>query len=72
MRKLRITVKDHVSFVCGFCGMDCLASTDPAAVMHYLPMCPQYDKLEPDAFMKASREEHQRKGTDPVTGKKLN
>jgi len=35
MPKLTLS-NNHTKFVCGFCGADCIADTDPAAVMHYL------------------------------------
>ncbi len=70
MPKLTLS-NNHTKFVCGFCGADCIADTDPAAVMHYLPMCKQYEDLGPLEFLIASRKEHARKGTDPTTGKRI-
>lgn len=70
---MKLTLSDeHTHFVCGFCGGECIADTDPPLVAHYLPSCQKYQELEPFEFLKASREEHARKGTDPITGKLLN
>jgi hypothetical protein len=63
---------EAVEFICGFCGASCIADPAPPdelpCVLHYMPMCEQYEKLEPVDFLTASREEHQRKGTNPTTG----
>jgi len=69
----KLTLSDeHIKFVCGFCGADCVADTDPCVVLHYLPMCKQYEDLDPLEFLKASREEHERKGTNPTTCERFN
>lgn len=70
-RKLKPTT-DSVDFVCGFCGQHCTADMTNMLVSHRMPMCKKFEKLEPDAFMTASRYEHMGKGTDPTTGKTLN
>lgn len=50
-------MRPEVRFACPFCGKFVDANTNPArgavGLVHELPMCPQFQALEPEDFMKA-------------------
>lgn len=41
----------EVEFKCPFCGRTVAASSKEGAVLHAVPMCEKFEKLEPDEYM---------------------
>ena len=51
-------LEDHIDFDCPFCGEPVRAGSNPdgeGAVLHRMPMCEQFDKLDPFEFLQAVR-----------------
>lgn len=55
-------VTEEIRFVCPFCGQNASAAFDQAGrgmTLHGLPMCPTFEKLGPDAYLRAVRKRWQ-------------
>ena len=62
----KVILVDPVDFECPFCGQPCKAGDevdheDSIAVMHYMPTCATYDRLEPGRFLTACLKEYKKR-----------
>lgn len=53
--KLGTKVELAVEFPCPFCGKQAGATKGMAAVIHAMPYCPDFDRLDALAFITAAR-----------------
>lgn len=49
-----IELAEFIEFACPFCGQRAVAGFDIGrpCVMHALPLCPEFDLAEPDAYLR--------------------
>lgn len=62
---ITIDIDSASAFVCPFCGSEALAGTTTEGtdtVMHLLPTCPTYERLEPLEYLEAVNRRTGQKG----------
>lgn len=48
---------------CPYCGLELAVSTDPPAVMHAVPMCKEFEEVDPLTFVKQVNARRKAEGT---------
>lgn len=52
-KKKGLHITDGLNFICPFCKAKCTVSREKVCVLHEMPMCETYERLEPDEFLAA-------------------